>query len=131
MHLGACYVYYWELYVTRYIRQGRPGLATTFLNGKVKLQDSSVFVAVLNTDLAVAVVLLFHFQVTECHKMGQREWDKVKPSQNRLHSICVLCLTTQQASKKTSTNCWIVTAGGLTHSFIRPDLLKLLTCFLS
>ena len=27
----------------------------------------------LNTDLVVAVVLLFHFQVTECHKQGQSQ----------------------------------------------------------
>ena len=79
----------------------------------------------LNTDLAVRVVLLFHFQVTECHKQGQSQ---AKSEQASFYLFVMF--DEAEASKKTSTNCWIVTAGGLTHSFIRADLLKLLTCFL-
>ena len=46
----------------------------------------------LNTDLAVVVVLLFYFQVTECHKQGQSQ------AKSEQASFCLCAVFDEAAS---------------------------------
>ena len=85
----------------------------------------------LNIDLAVAVVLLFHFQVTECHNQEQCQ---AKSEQGSFYLCAVF---DEVAGVEENERELLERYGGYltvdtvtTHSFIRADLLKLLTCFL-